>query len=183
MSGGYFIAGTDTGVGKTRVTLGLMRLLQARGLSVQVVPWTKGTTPESYAVEVWPRIEAAEPGLVCLCGFLRRLPVKPGWEGRMLNIHPALLPDFGGQGMWGEHVHRAVLAAGVTESGCTIHVVDDEYDRGPIVLQRRVAVYEDDTVETLAARVFEAECEAYPEAIRLFGEGRLNIDGGRVSIS
>lgn len=106
--------------------------------------------------------------LVCLAGYLRLLPVAADFAGRVLNIHPALLPRFGGKGFYGERVHRAVLAAGDTESGCTVHVCDDRYDRGSVLLQRRVPVLPDDSVETLAARVFAAECEAYPEAIRLW---------------
>jgi phosphoribosylglycinamide formyltransferase-1 len=90
------------------------------------------------------------------------------WRGRTLNIHPSLLPDFGGHGMYGMHVHRAVIAAGWTTTGCTVHEVDEEYDRGPIVLQRSCAVFPDDRPETLAARVFDEECRAYPEAIRRF---------------
>ncbi len=88
----------------------------------------------------------------------------------MVNIHPALLPDFGGPGMYGHRVHEAVLASGKKESGCTVHLCDSAYDRGPIVLQRRVPVLPGDTPDTLAARVFGAECEAYPEALRCLFE-------------
>ena len=105
--------------------------------------------------------------LVCLAGYLRLLPVPEGWRGRILNIHPALLPKFGGPSMFGDRVHRAVLKAGETESGCTVHICDDRYDTGPVILQRRCPVKPDDTIETLAARVFEQECIAYPEAIRI----------------
>lgn len=104
--------------------------------------------------------------LVCLAGYLRLLPVPEAWRGRILNIHPALLPKFGGPSMFGDRVHRAVLEACETESGCTVHICDDRYDTGPVVLQRRCPVKPDDTIETLAARVFEQECVAYPEAIR-----------------
>jgi phosphoribosylglycinamide formyltransferase-1 len=102
--------------------------------------------------------------LVCLAGYLRRFRVD-AWRGRTLNIHPALLPDFGGQGMWGDRVHAAVLAAGRTESGCTVHWVDEEYDHGAVLVQRRCPVLPGDTVATLAARVFAEECAAYPEAV------------------
>jgi phosphoribosylglycinamide formyltransferase-1 len=156
--------------------------IEARGVPVRRIPWTRGTTPEDYAARVWPLVEEAGANLVCNCGFLRLLLVPPAWEGRVMNIHPALLPKFGGKGMYGDHVHRAVLAAGETESGCTVHFVTNEYDAGPIIVQRRVPVEPDDTVDTLAARVFEQECEAYPDAIRLFGEGRLRIEDGKVVI-
>jgi formyltetrahydrofolate-dependent phosphoribosylglycinamide formyltransferase len=104
--------------------------------------------------------------LVIMAGFIRRYLFPKKYEGRVLNIHPALLPDFGGKGYHGEKVHQAVLQKGMKESGCTVHIADLEYDRGPILLQKRVPVLPGDTPETLAARVFEAECEAYPEAIR-----------------
>jgi len=156
--------------------------VRSRGLPVEIIAWKKGTKPDAWGETVWPRIEAAGADLVCLCGFLRMLPIRQGWQQRIMNIHPALLPAFGGKGMYGHHVHDAVLAAGVPESGCTVHFSSDEYDEGPIILQRRVPVLGNDTSDTLAARVFEAECEAYPEAIRLFAEGRLTIEEGKVSI-
>jgi len=155
---------------------------RARGLCVEIVPWKKGTRPAEWGERVWPRIEGSGAGLVCNCGFLRLLPVPPHWEGRIMNIHPALLPDHGGKGMYGDHVHRAVLDAGDAESGCTVHFVTSEYDTGPIILQRRVPVEPGDSVDTLAARIFQQECVAYPDAIRLFFEGRLGIESGKVTI-
>jgi folate-dependent phosphoribosylglycinamide formyltransferase PurN len=100
----------------------------------------------------------------------------------MLNIHPSLLPLFGGRGLYGTLVHEAVLASGMRVTGCTVHFVNAEYDSGPIVLQRCLAILDDDTPETLGARVFALECELYPEAIRLFAAGRLVVDGNRVRI-
>ena len=114
----------------------------------------------------WEILRSHEVDLVCLCGYLRLLQIPSDRKRSVLNIHPALLPKFGGKGFYGHHVHEAVLAAGETESGCTVHYCDDEYDRGPIIVQRRVPVQPDDTPDTLAARVFEAECIAYPEALR-----------------
>jgi folate-dependent phosphoribosylglycinamide formyltransferase PurN len=108
--------------------------------------------------------------------------VPPALRGRVMNVHPALLPAFGGKGMHGAHVHAAVLASGARLSGCTVHFADDQYDAGPIIVQRAVPVAFEDTPETLAARVFEQECLAYPEAIRLFAAGRLEIVGRRVRI-
>jgi len=121
--------------------------------------------------------------LVCLAGFLSLWHFPEAMYGRVINIHPALLPDFGGPGMYGHRVHEAVLAAGRTESGCTVHVCDDLYDHGPILLQRKVPVLEGDTADTLATRVFEQECIAYPEAVKLFCEGRVRIDGRNVTIA
>ncbi len=108
----------------------------------------------------------------CLAGYLRLLPIPEAWRDRVLNIHPSLLPRHGGKGCYGDRVHASVLAAGDDESGCTVHLCDDRYDTGPALVQRRVPVVEGDTVATLAARVFEAECEAYPEAIDLWRRER-----------
>ncbi|MCZ6787030.1 MAG: phosphoribosylglycinamide formyltransferase [Planctomycetota bacterium] len=159
-----------------------MERIRDRGVSVERVLWTRGTTPEDYGARVWPLIEASGAGLVCNCGFLRLLLIPDAWKNRVLNIHPGLLPRFGGRGMWGDRVHRAVLEAGETQSGCTVHFADNEYDKGPVILRRTVPVLPGDTVDTLAARVFEQECVAYPEAIRLFAEGRLRIEKDRVSV-
>lgn len=112
--------------------------------------------------------------LVLLCGYLQLVPVPEPLRGRIVNIHPALLPEFGGPGMHGLRVHRAVLDAGKTVSGCTVHLCDDRYDTGPIVLQRTCPVLPDDSPETLAARVFELERNAYPEAlVQLLAQGAL----------
>ncbi len=114
-----------------------------------------------------------EVDLVCMAGFLSLWRIPPRLEGRVINIHPALLPDFGGKGMYGRHVHEAVLVAGRIVSGCTVHFCDNEYDHGPIILQREVPVLTDDTPDVLAARVFREECIAYPEAIRTLVDGRV----------
>ena len=98
----------------------------------------------------------------------------------MINIHPSLIPAFSGKGFHGRAVHQAAIDAGVKLSGCTVHFADDTYDTGPIIFQVPVPVLDDDTAETLAARVFEAECEALPEAIALYAAGRLRVSGRRV---
>jgi phosphoribosylglycinamide formyltransferase-1 len=121
--------------------------------------------------------------LVCLAGWLCLLPVPANFAGQIMNIHPALLPAFGGRGMYGRHVHQAVLDYGCKVSGCTVHFVDGAYDAGPIILQKTCPVKEDDTAQSLAARVFELEKTAYPEAIRLFQSGSLRIEGRRVRIT
>lgn len=104
---------------------------------------------------------------VALAGYLNLVEIPEAYRGRVVNIHPALLPDFGGPGMYGNHVHAAVLAAGRTETGCTVHLCDDQYDKGDAIVQLRCPVFDDDTVATLAARVFELERRAYPEALRI----------------
>lgn len=103
---------------------------------------------------------------VVLAGYLSYLEIPERFRGRVVNIHPSLLPAFGGPGMFGRHVHEAVIESKATESGCTVHLVNDTFDDGPIVLQKRCAVLASDTPDSLAARVFELECLAYPEALR-----------------
>ncbi len=141
-------------------------------------------TREAFDTAVRERLEQHHVDLVCLAGYLRILThelVDP-FAGRMMNIHPALLPAFGGKGMWGHYVHEAVLAYGCKVSGCSVHFVWLETDAGPIILQRAVPVMEDDTPETLAERILPHEHELYAEAIQLFAEGRLKIEGRRVRI-
>jgi phosphoribosylglycinamide formyltransferase 1 len=121
--------------------------------------------------------------LVCLAGFLQLLHIPEDFVNRVLNIHPALIPAFCGKGYHGLAVHRAALGMGVKVSGCTVHYADNEYDHGPIVSQRVVPVLDDDTPESLAARVFAAECEAYPQAIQWFAQGRLRVEGRRVRLN
>jgi phosphoribosylglycinamide formyltransferase-1 len=119
---------------------------------------------------------------VALAGYLRMVNIPASYQWRVVNIHPALLPSFGGRGMHGIRVHEAVLAAGCKVSGCTVHLCDAHYDTGPILVQRACDVLEDDTPQSLAARVFSLECEAYPAAIRLLVEGRVRVEGNRARI-
>lgn len=116
---------------------------------------------------IWSWVGELACDLVLLCGYVRLLPITGEFEGRVLNIHPSLLPDFGGKGMYGEHVHAAVLAAGRKESGCTVHLCNNDYDDGRVLMQARVPVLAKDTPQSLGARVFAAECEAYPAAINM----------------
>ena len=122
-------------------------------------------------------LDAHGVGWVALAGYLLLVNIPPRFDGRVVNIHPALLPGFGGAGMYGLRVHRAVLDAGATESGCTVHLCDNRYDAGPIILRKTCPVEPDDTPETLAARVFELECTAYPEALQLLFERGVSING------
>ncbi len=138
---------------------------QRAGLSVHVVSRKDFGSIEAFSDRIFSICEDANIDMVCLGGWLSLLRIPDGWLGRVLNIHPALLPLFGGKGMWGHHVHEAVLAAGAKVSGCTVHFVNNEYDAGPVILQRVCPVLENDTPDTLAARVFEEEKIAYPQAI------------------
>ncbi len=141
-------------------------------------------TREAFDKAVCERLDQHGVELVCLAGYLRIMTPEliTSFAGRMINIHPALLPAFGGKGMYGHNVHQAVLEYGCKVSGCTVHFVWLETDAGPVILQRAVPVEEDDTPESLAARILPHEHALYAEAIQLFAEGRLRIDGRRVHI-
>lgn len=136
-------------------------------LELAVVDHRSFATPSEFSAAVFREIDARQIDLVVLAGFLRLLLIPERWVGRVINIHPALLPKFGGKGYYGDRVHAAVLAAGEDVTGCTVHYVTNEYDAGPPLLQRRVPVKPGDDVHTLAARVFEEEKVALPEAIAL----------------
>jgi phosphoribosylglycinamide formyltransferase 1 len=160
---------------------GLERAVRA-GIPAFAVERRDCASREEFSRRIFDLCRQARADLVCLAGFLQLLVIPDDYLGRVLNIHPALIPAFCGKGFYGHHVHEAVLAYGAKVSGCTVHFADNVYDHGPIVLQRVVPVLDDDTPETLAARVFEQECAAYPEAIRLFAEGRLRVEGRRVRV-
>ncbi len=115
-------------------------------------------------------LQDAKPDLILLCGYLRHFKLEPWMQGRVLNIHPALLPDFGGKGMYGLRVHEAVIDSGRDISGCTVHFVDEQYDHGPTIIQKTCEVKRDDSPQSLATRVFALECHAYPEAIKIAAE-------------
>ena len=147
---------------------GVKGLERARtaGIPASLVHFRDFPDVEAFSRAVTEALDRHPVDLVIMAGFLRRWIFPAAYEGRVLNIHPALLPKYGGKGYYGHHVHEAVLRAGEKESGCTVHFADHHYDRGPILVQRRVPVLPGDTPDTLADRVFQAECEAYPEAIR-----------------
>jgi len=152
------------------------------GLPVKIIRKKDFPDLDSFSSRLEEELGAAGVDLVVQGGWLCLWRIPPQYENRVMNIHPALLPCFGGQGMWGHHVHEAVLAAGCKVSGCTVHFCTNEYDRGPIIVQRTCAVQDEDTVDSLAERVFEQECLAYPQAIRWFAEGRLRVEGNRVKV-
>jgi formyltetrahydrofolate-dependent phosphoribosylglycinamide formyltransferase len=154
----------------------------AAGLNVKVVRKLDHPDIEEFSAAIASELDAAGVDLVVQAGWLCLWHIPDRYMGRVMNIHPALLPSFGGQGMWGHHVHEAVLAAGCKVSGCTVHFCTNEYDKGPIIVQRCCPVLPGDNADTLAARVFEQECIAYPEAIRLFQEGRIAVKDGVATI-
>jgi formyltetrahydrofolate-dependent phosphoribosylglycinamide formyltransferase len=160
-----------------------VELARQGGMDVHVVEYKRMPSREAYSDRITALLEAAGVDLVVMAGFLSLWPIPPKYEGKVVNIHPALLPSFGGHGMFGHHVHEAVLARGCKVSGCTVHYVTNEYDAGPIILQKCVPVLEGDKPDTLAARVFEQELLALPEAIQLIAEGRTRINGRVVRVS
>jgi phosphoribosylglycinamide formyltransferase-1 len=143
---------------------GIDRAQQA-GLPVAVIP-RKTLDEDTFNAAITAAIDAAGVELVCLCGLLSKWHIPDRYEHRVMNIHPALLPKYGGKGFYGHRVHEAVLAAGDRESGCTVHYCDGAYDKGEVILQKSVPVKPGDDPDKLAARVFHAECAAYPEAIQ-----------------
>jgi formyltetrahydrofolate-dependent phosphoribosylglycinamide formyltransferase len=150
------------------------------GLHCEVVSRKSFASVDEFSSAIFDRCRAARLDLVTLAGFLSLIRIPDDFSLRVMNIHPALIPAFCGHGFHGRKVHEEVLKRGVKISGCTVHFADNEYDHGPIIAQQAVPVLDDDTPETLAARVFAAECECYPRAIRLFAEGRLDVRDGRV---
>ncbi|MBI4913511.1 MAG: phosphoribosylglycinamide formyltransferase [Acidobacteria bacterium] len=147
--------------------------LEAEGLRTLVFLRSRFESDQAYSEACLGEAEAAGAQIVCLCGWLKKLVLPPVWAGRILNIHPALLPRFGGPGMYGMNVHRAVLDAGEAESGATVHLVDDEYDHGAILAQLKVPVLQGDTPEELQKRVYSAEMELYPRALDAFIRRRV----------
>jgi len=134
----------------------------------------------AFGEAVFGPCREASVDYVVMAGFLKLAPVPPDFAGRVINIHPALIPAFCGTGMYGDHVHQAVIDAGVRVTGCTVHFVDNVYDHGPIIWQQPVPVFDDDTADTLAKRVFECEKEAYPHVLRQLAAGKIKLEGGRV---
>ncbi len=159
-------------------------LARASEMGLQTLTLSSKQAEDAYAQALLTALADARTDLVCLAGYMRKVPdaVVSAYRNRLMNIHAALLPAFGGQGMYGPRIHEAVLEYGAKVSGCTVHFVDEQYDNGPVICQSAVPVEEGDTPETLAARVLIAEHETYPRAVALFAAGRLSVEGRRVRI-
>jgi len=155
---------------------------RTRGIPALVVERRAYRDRAAFDAAVEAALRPHAPDLVVMGGFLSLWRLPSDWKGRVVNVHPSLLPAFGGKGCYGDRVHQAVLDAGVKVTGCTVHLVDDEYDQGPIIAQAAVVVEDTDTAETLAHRVQEAERRLFPACIRLFAEGRLRVEGRRVRV-
>ncbi|NOX97246.1 MAG: phosphoribosylglycinamide formyltransferase [Nitrospirae bacterium] len=160
---------------------GLVRAKRA-GIDAHCVPHKlyQGDDAGKFSEEINKILSLYPVDLIVMAGFMHLFKSGEKYKGKVMNIHPALIPSFCGKGYYGHHVHRAVLDYGVKISGCTVHFADNAYDRGPIILQAAVPVKDDDTPDTLAARVFAEEGKLYPRAIQLFAEGRLAIKGRKV---
>jgi formyltetrahydrofolate-dependent phosphoribosylglycinamide formyltransferase len=152
------------------------------GIPTVVVERKSYKDVKEFSNEITARLNKHTVDLIIMAGFNCLYEIPDKYMGKVMNIHPALIPSFCGRDYWGEKVHQAALDYGVKVSGCTVHFADNDYDNGPIILQRTVPVVEGDTPKSLAERVFEEECRAYPDAIRLFQQGRLKIEGRKVTI-
>jgi formyltetrahydrofolate-dependent phosphoribosylglycinamide formyltransferase len=169
IAAGKLDASVEVVISSNNTALGLQRARDA-GIPTHVVRRRDFETVDAFSDAITKVLDGYDIDLVVGAGFTQLYKYPPKFEGRMLNVHPALLPEYGGRGMYGHHVHEAIIAAGERESGCTVHLATHEYDKGPVVVQKRVPVLPDDTPDTLADRVFEAELEAYPEAIRIMAK-------------
>jgi phosphoribosylglycinamide formyltransferase-1 len=167
-----------------RADAGALKIARAAQIPAVVIEEKKFAEVADYGRALLEQLTRYGVNFIALAGFMRKTPaeVVRQFRHRIINIHPALLPSFGGKGMYGHRVHEAVLEYGCKVTGATVHFVDEEYDAGPPILQRCVPVLDNDTPETLAARVLEIEHQIYPEALQLFAEGRVQVEGRKVSI-
>jgi formyltetrahydrofolate-dependent phosphoribosylglycinamide formyltransferase len=157
----------------SRASAGGLEIARALGVPAIAMARKEFTSDSAYSDALFAEVAPYDPTLLILAGFLRKIVVTPRWEGRILNIHPALLPECSfaaGRGFYGEQVHQAVLDHGETQSGATVHLVDNDYDTGPVFMRQMVPVLPGDSAHTLADRVFEAEQELYPRAIAAYLE-------------
>ena len=168
-------------VSSKQEAFGLTRA-QRRGIPTVAIPRKQHPDGKEFNDLLHAALEPYDVELVALLGFLSLFELRGKYDGRTINVHPALIPAFCGKGFYGHRVHQAVLDAGVKLTGATVHISDGQYDKGPILLQESVPVLEDDGVESLAARVQEAERRLVPRAVQLFAEGRVKIEGKRARI-
>ncbi len=166
----------------SKAKAGGLERARRRGIPAVAIPRREHPDVTRFNDAIHAELERHDVELVAMLGFLSRFETRGRFSGRVINVHPALIPAFSGKGYYGHRVHEAVLESGVKITGATVHFADDEYDHGPIILQEALAVEDDDTPDSLAARVQAIERRLVPEAIRLLAEGRLAVDGRRVHI-
>jgi len=180
----------DEGALAADVRLVIASTPQARGLQfaeqasipIRIVERKDYETRDSFSQAIFNLCSEADVDYVILAGYIKLLEIPEAYKNRVLNIHPSLIPAFAGKGYYGDYVHEAVLRYGAKITGCTVHFVDNEYDHGPVVLQKSIEVLESDDVSSLNNRVFELERTAYPEAIQLLAEGKIQIEGRIVHV-
>jgi phosphoribosylglycinamide formyltransferase 1 len=158
-----------------RPDAGVLVRAESAGIKTLVISSGSFDSPADFAEALLAELKTHRVDLIALAGYLKKVPLKlvRAFPQKILNIHPALLPEFGGKGMYGHHVHEAVIESGASHSGATVHFVDEDYDTGRILIQREVRVHPDDTPDTLAARVLSIEHQLYPEALQLVLSGDL----------
>jgi len=163
-------------------TAGAFERARREGIPVLHIAAGRFATEQEYAERLLDELTARKTELIVLAGYMKMLPagVVQAYRNRILNIHPGLLPGFGGKGMYGSHVHEAVLDYGAKLTGVTVHFVDEQYDHGPVILQEPVKVQDDDTPDTLAARVLTVEHASYWKAVEAVSSGRVRVEGRRV---
>ena len=166
----------------SRSDVGGIEVARASAIETQVVLKSLFISPTGYSEEMFRRCRELAVDYVVMAGFLKHVLIPQDFTNRVVNIHPSLIPAFCGKGMYGSRVHQAVVESGVTESGCTIHFVDNEFDHGPIIYQQAVDVDAGDIEEDVRARVFAAECEAYPKVLRWLAAGRISVAGSVVTV-
>jgi len=164
---------------------GAMEIARAHNIPTQHLSQKMFSSEEALADAMLEALEKNHAEFIALAGYLKKIPARVirQYRNRIVNIHPALLPSFGGEGMYGHRVHEAVIASGEKVSGATVHLVDEEYDRGPIVLQKTVAIAQNDTPDSLAAKILKIEHEIFPLALKAFAEGRVRVEGRKAWIT
>jgi phosphoribosylglycinamide formyltransferase 1 len=164
---------------------GAMEIARAYNISAKHLSQKMFSSEEALADAILEVLEENHAEFIALAGYLKKIPAQVirQYKNRIANIHPALLPSFGGEGMYGHRVHEAVIASGEKISGATVHLVDEDYDRGPIVLQKTITITQDDTPDSLAAKVLKIEHEIFPLALKAFAEGRVSVEGRKAWIT
>ncbi len=164
---------------------GILDLARTNRIPALHISRKQFASEEEFVENLISILDAHNVNFIVLAGYMKKIPARviQRFRDSIINIHPALLPEFGGEGMYGARVHEAVIASGETFSGATVHLVDEEYDRGHVVLQKRVSVQPIDTPETLAAKILEIEHEIFPKAIRMFAEGKIVEHDNKVVVT
>jgi phosphoribosylglycinamide formyltransferase-1 len=187
------LSAIDAGLLPARITVlisnrsdaGALDIARARRIQTSHLSQKMFPSEEALAEAMLNVLSQQRAELLVLAGYLKKIPLQVvrRYRNRIVNIHPALLPSFGGSGMYGHFVHEAVIASGMKVSGATVHLVDEEYDRGSIVMQKTVEIIQEDTPDLLAAKVLKIEHEIYPLALKAFAEGKVKIEGRKAWIT